>query len=110
MREWVDSRRLTSEGSSTQPGPMASKAKPAKKAVPKKKTAKESPKRVKAPKPPKQAKRATLDLSALPPESLMTQTRGLCLACALDVLTRHMGLSAERAQSEIRRHRPELEE
>jgi len=51
-----------------------------------------------------------LDLAAFPPESLVTTTLGLCLACALDVLTRHMGLSVERAQSEIRRHTPTIEE
>jgi hypothetical protein len=53
---------------------------------------------------------ADLDLSAFPPESLVMSARGLCLACALDVLTRHLGLSAERAQSEIRRYSPNIEE
>jgi hypothetical protein len=53
---------------------------------------------------------AELDLSAVPAESVVTQKLGLCLACALDVLTRHMGLSAERARSEIRRYTPSLEE
>src|SRR5262249_1730887 len=61
-------------------------------------------------KPKKAPKAKTLDLRAFPTESLVTQTLGLCLACALDVLTRHMGLSPERAQSEIRRHNPALEE
>jgi len=40
----------------------------------------------------------------------VTRKLGLCLACALDVLTRHMGLSAQRAQAEIRRYQPSLEE
>ena len=53
---------------------------------------------------------AELDLSAFPPESLVERRLGLCLACALNVLTRHMGLSAERARSEIRRYDPTLEE
>jgi hypothetical protein len=53
---------------------------------------------------------ADLDLSGVPPESLVMSALGLCLACALDVLTRHMGLSAERAQSEIRRYSPTIEE
>ena len=53
---------------------------------------------------------AELDLRTFPPESLGQNTLGLCLACALDVLTRHMGLIAERASSEIRRYNPRLEE
>jgi hypothetical protein len=56
------------------------------------------------------AKAAELDLRGFPPESLVERTLALCLACALDVLTRHMGLSAQRAQSEIRRYTPRLEE
>ncbi len=51
-----------------------------------------------------------LDLSAFPRESHAEYTKGLCLACTLDVLTRHMGLSAERAFTEIRRHTPAMEE
>ena len=53
---------------------------------------------------------AELDLSGVPAESVVTQKLGLCLACALDLLTRHMGLSAERARSEILRYSPSLEE
>lgn len=53
---------------------------------------------------------AALDLSAFPPESLVETTVGLCLACALDVLTRYMGLTPDRARSEIRRYSPVLEE
>ena len=56
------------------------------------------------------AKAAELDLRGFPPESLLDNRLGFCLACALDVLTRHMGLSAQRAQSEIRRYNPRLEE
>jgi hypothetical protein len=51
-----------------------------------------------------------LDLNDFPPESLHKITLGLCLACVLDVFTRHMGLSAERAHSEVRRYSPSLEE
>ncbi len=53
---------------------------------------------------------AELDLSGFPSESVVTRKVALCLACALDVLTRHMGLSAERARSEIRRYSPSLDE
>jgi hypothetical protein len=66
--------------------------------------------KVTAAKEKKVAKAAELDLRGFPPESLLDNTLGFCLACALDVLTRHMGLSAQRAQSEIRRYNPRLEE
>jgi hypothetical protein len=63
---------------------------------------------------PKKAKPGPIELNDFladfPAESVVATTLGLCLACALDVLTRHMGLSAERAQSEIRRHSPTVEE
>src|SRR5262249_1914101 len=42
--------------------------------------------------------------------SLVTWTRGVCLACAMDVMTRHMGVTVERAYSEIRRYTPTLED
>jgi hypothetical protein len=58
----------------------------------------------------KRIETAELDLSGFPAESVVTQKLGLCLACALDVLTRHMGLTSERARSEIRRYSPSLEE
>ena len=66
--------------------------------------------KVTAAKKRKVAKAAELDLRGFPPESLVERTLALCLACALDVLTRHVGLSAERARSEIRRYNPRLEE
>jgi hypothetical protein len=58
----------------------------------------------------KRPQAAELDLSGFPAESVVTHKLGLCLACALDVLTRHMGLSTERARSEIRCYSPSLEE
>jgi hypothetical protein len=96
------------------PSPTAVKRKPVKKAPPKravlkKTTGKQTTKLVRTA-AGRALNAATLDLNGFPPESLVKQTRGLCLACALDVLTRHMGLSAERAQSEIRRHSPSFEE
>jgi hypothetical protein len=96
------------------PPPTATKRDPTKKsphnkAVPKTKTGKLITK-LGAKITGKALNAATVDLNAFPPESLTKETRGLCLACALDVLTRHMGLSAARAQSEIRRHRPSSEE
>ena len=58
----------------------------------------------------KKTRAAELDLRGFPPESLVEGMLGLCLACALDVLTRHVGLNADRARSEIRRYNPLLEE
>jgi hypothetical protein len=86
----------------------ASKRVPAHKAVAKKTARKTS--KTAASKPKKKPEAAELDLSAFPSESVIAQKLGLCLACALDVLTRHMGLSPERARLEIRRHSPSLEE
>ncbi len=54
--------------------------------------------------------KAELDFSAFPAESIVSRTLGLCLACALDVLTRHMGLSPEKAMSEIRKYSPGVPE
>ena len=51
-----------------------------------------------------------LDLDALATESIASGTLGLCLACALDALTRHVRLSQDRAISEIRKYSPALEE
>ncbi len=58
----------------------------------------------------KKTKKDELDLSAFPAESISSRTLGLCLACALDVLTRHLGLSADKANSEIRKYTPAVEE
>jgi hypothetical protein len=55
-------------------------------------------------------KTAELNWNAFPPESLVESTLGLCLACVLNILTRHLGLTPERARSEIRRYNPTLEE
>jgi hypothetical protein len=75
--------------------------------------AKRTPKKAakaQAAKPKIKPKTAELDLSAFPPESLVESTLSLCLACALSLLTRQLGLAAERARSEIRRYNPTLEE
>jgi hypothetical protein len=82
---------------------MAKKA--PKKAAPSKKTARKKALRKKPP-----TAKIEFDLSAFPAESIASRTLGLCLACALDVLTRHVGLSQDRATSEIRKYSPELEE
>ncbi len=51
-----------------------------------------------------------IDLSALPAELLTTEHRDVCLACVLDVMTRHVGLALAKAQTEIRRYVPSLDE
>jgi hypothetical protein len=47
-----------------------------------------------------------LDLSALPPESVVRSEKWICLACVLDVFTRHMQMALRPAWLEIRRYEP----
>jgi len=56
------------------------------------------------------AKSAALDLSSLPSALVTQDVRTVCLACVLDVMTRHLGLSTARAQLEIKRYTPSLQE
>ncbi len=65
-------------------------------------------KKTKAKKPGK--KDAALDLSGFPAESIVQAQRGLCLACTLDLFTRHMGLSAEKAHTAVKKHELSLDE
>lgn len=51
-----------------------------------------------------------VDLSAFPPESVRESEKWICLACILDVFTRHMGLSPKTAHLEIKRYTPSLAE
>jgi hypothetical protein len=51
-----------------------------------------------------------LDLSAFPPESIVQSEKWICLACILDVFTRHMGLALKTAHLEIGRYTPSLAE
>ena len=72
-------------------------------------------KRAPAKKPLTRAKRPPkgiqpLDLSAFPPESVTQSEKWLCLACVMDVFTRHMGLTPRTANLEIKRYTPSLEE
>ena len=85
----------------------ARKAAPAGK-KPRKKTPAEEAKPVKKAAPAKKA--ASLDLSAFPPESIAQNDKRLCLACVLDVFTRHLGLSPKTAHIEIKRYTPSLDE
>jgi hypothetical protein len=51
-----------------------------------------------------------IDLSQFPPESVETFEKWVCLACVLDVFTRHLGLSNRTAFSEVMRYTPTVEE
>jgi hypothetical protein len=94
-------------------------AKPANKAAARKKAPARKKKAV-APKPrppvaprrkPKSASKIRpLDLSAFPAESVTAFEKSICLACVLDVFTRHMGLSLKTAHLEIRRYTPPVAE
>lgn len=67
---------------------------------------KKSPAKASAPK----KKKGSLDLQSLPAELVTHDHRDVCLACVLDVMTRHLGLSPSRAQLEIKRYTPSLSE
>ena len=51
-----------------------------------------------------------LDLSALPPESVTQLEKWICLACVLDVFTRHMGLAPKTAHLDVTRYTPSVAE
>lgn len=51
-----------------------------------------------------------LDLSALPPESVMRETRWVCLACVLDIYTRNFGFSPAKAKTELKAFAPQVSE
>jgi hypothetical protein len=95
-------------------GPQKSAKKGASKKAAPRKTAKRVvlKRATKAPAKKKRApdKSAALDLSALPSELVTREGRHVCLACVLDVMTRHMGLAVRKAQLEIKRYAPTLEE
>ena len=44
-----------------------------------------------------------LDVSAFPAESMSIVEKRICLACVLDIFTRHLGLSARTAYLEIKK-------
>jgi hypothetical protein len=63
-----------------------------------------------AAKPRADAKTQPLDLSPFPPESTTILERWICLACVLDVFTRHLHLAPRAAHLEIKRYTPSLSE
>jgi len=55
-------------------------------------------------------KTISMDLSLLSAELITRDYRDVCLACVLDVMTRHLGLPLPKAQMEVRRYVPSLGE
>jgi hypothetical protein len=49
-----------------------------------------------------------LDLSLFPPESVTVLERWICLACVLDVFTRHLHLAPRTAHLEVKRYTPSI--
>lgn len=87
--------------------PVRKAAKPRAAASPKKKSA---PRKKSIPKKSVPKKALALDLSAFPPESVRSYEKTICLACVLDVFTRHLGMALRTAWLEIRRYEPPLNE
>jgi hypothetical protein len=90
---------------SRKPAPKAIK-----KAVAKKTAAKKPGPKPKAPKPKARVPAFRVDLSAFPPESVMSSERSLCVACVWQIFTRAMSLAPKTALSEMKRYTPTLEE
>jgi hypothetical protein len=59
---------------------------------------------------PKPGKAQPLDLSQFPLESITVLERWICLACVLDVFTRHLHLSPRTAHLEVKRYTPSISE
>ena len=68
------------------------------------------PKAAAATKPKAAAKIQPLDLSPFPPESITVVEKWLCLACVLDVFTRHLHLAPRTAHLEVKRYTPSIPE
>ena len=51
-----------------------------------------------------------IDLSAFPAEAITQKENHICLACVLDVFTRHMGVAPRTAHLEIKRYMPSIAE
>jgi hypothetical protein len=84
---------------------------PAKRVPAKRATAKTAPAKKRASGKPKVPEHVPpLDLSAFPSESISVNEKWLCLACVLDVFTKHLQLAPRTALLEIRRYTPELAE
>ena len=84
---------------------LAGRSKPSAKPV---KAAKPSPRKKAAQKSKVATKPEPIDLSAFPTESTSVMEKRICLACVLDIFTRHLGLTARTAHLEVKRYTPSL--
>ena len=102
--------RQASKGAKKSAPRSTSTAKPPKRAkpAPKKKSAPRKSSASTKPKPPDKAQ--PLDVSSFPPESITVLERWICLACVLDVFTRHLHLAPRTAHLEVKRYTPSLAE
>jgi hypothetical protein len=87
-----------------------SATKPLKAAKPAAKKKPVKPKPSAAAKPKSAAKAEPLDLSSFPPESITVLEKSICLACVLDVFTRHLHLAPRTAHLEVKRYTPSIAE
>jgi hypothetical protein len=71
---------------------------------------KQAPKKQSSPAKAGARKAASPDFSSLPSELVARDDRRVCLACVLDVMTRHLGLPIRKAQKEVKQYTPSLEE
>jgi hypothetical protein len=78
------------------------------KPAPKKKPNDRKPSAATKPEPADKAQ--PLDLSPFPPESITVLEKWICLACVLDVFTRHLHLAPRTAHLEVRRYTPSIPE
>src|SRR6202046_4616614 len=83
--------------------------KPVKKAVVKKTVAKKSARKKNSAKKSKPSV-FRVDLSAFPPESVVSSERSLCVACVWQIFTHAMSLAPKIALAEIKRYTPSCEE
>jgi hypothetical protein len=58
----------------------------------------------------KRAAKEYLNFSAFPPQAVVSREHSICLACVLDVFTRHLGLAPRTALAEINRYIPAIAE
>jgi hypothetical protein len=89
----------------TRPRPKRSQPRKRAAAKPRTQKAKAPVKKPRAPRSP-----APLDLTRFPQESIVAETRTLCLKCVWEVFTRHLNLAPRTALLEIQRYAPSLDE
>ena len=89
---------------------MPTSRKPIRKAVRKPSAKKPVKPAQRSPKKAAARRKAADPFAALPPESVRQMEKWICLACVLDVFTRHMGLPPKTAHLEVKRYTPSVPE